>query len=134
MSPDKIYTAITQVEECIDSSLRLWGYYYRVVNKSCLYNKLKNLYDSLPKELIDNKDFLNRQKEENIFTILNEISLMLEQSKTFLGFMIINVYTMTNRIDRMYASLPEDIKMCRKNGNIITDNPETIEIPDYLKK
>lgn len=121
MSPDKLYTAMTQVEECIDKGFNLLGY-YRLVKKSDLYNKFKLLYDSLPQKLIDNRDYLSSHKEENIFTLLNEMSFMLEQSKTFLGFIIVNVSAIMSSLDKMYASLPEDIKMCFANGNITKDS------------
>lgn len=133
MLQDKLYTAMTQVEEYIDKGFTLLGY-YRLVKKSGLYNKFKNIYDSLPQELIDNRDYLNRQKEENIFSLLNKMSILLEQSKTFLGFMIVNVNIITSCLDKMYASLPEDIKMCRGDDSIMENNTETVEIPDFLKK
>ena len=133
MSQDKLYTAMTQIEDYIYKGFPIFGS-YSFVYKSGLYNKFKLLYDSLPQELIDNRDYINGQKEENIFSLLNKMSFMLEQSKTFLGFMLVNVNTITNSLDKMYASLPEDIKMCRENGSIIENNPEIIEIPDFLKK
>ena len=133
MTQDKLYAAIAQIEEYIDNGLTLLGYYC-IVKKSGLYNKFKLLYDSLPQELMDNRDYLSRQKEENIFSLLNKVSFMLEQSKTFLGFMIVNVNTIMISLEEMYASLPEDIKMCRGDDNIIEHNAESIEIPDFLKK
>ena len=133
MSQNKLYTAINQVEECITKSFLILGS-YSLVYKTELYDKFKLLYESLPQELIANRDELNRQKEENIFTLLNQMSFMLEQSKTFLGFIIVNVNTITDSLDKMYVSLPEDIKICTGNRSILENNTETIEIPDFLKK
>jgi len=77
---------------------------------------------------------LNSQKEENIFSLLNKMSFMLEQSKTFLGFMLVNLNTIRTNLDKMYASLPDDMKICRGDDNSTLSNVEIIEIPDFLKK
>ena len=133
MSQDKLYTAMNQIEDYIYKGFPIFGL-YSLVYKSGLYNKFKLLYDSLPQELIDNKDLLNSQKEENIFSLLSKMSFMLEQSKTFLGFMLVNINIITSNLDKMYASLPEDIKICRGDDNITLSNNETVKIPDFLKK
>jgi len=133
MTQDKLYTAMTQIEDYLDKSLSILGL-YSLVYKPVLYNKFKLLYDSLPQELIDNKDLLNSQKEENIFSLLNKMSFILEQPKTFLGFMLVNKNVITSNLDEMYASLPEDIKICRGDDNMVVNDIETMEIPDFLKK
>lgn len=50
-------------------------------------------------------------KEDNVFTKLNKINMIIEQSKTFLGLMIINFKTIMDIFDDIYASLPEEIEM-----------------------
>lgn len=114
-----LYNVIAQIEKFVCEGFTIFGGPYRLVYKSGLYNKFKLLYDSIPQELINNKDFLNRQKEENIFSILNEMSFMLEESKTFLGFMFVNIYVIESNLDKMYTSLPEDIKLCRSRQLIL---------------
>lgn len=121
MSHDLLYTLMNQIEEDIDKSVRVLGL-YRIVNKSALYSKFKLLYDSLPQELIYNKDYLNKHKKENVFTLLNEMSFLLEKSTTCLGYMLINANIMINCIDKLYASLPEDIKICCENETNNTGN------------
>lgn len=114
-----LYNVIAQIEKFVCEGFTIFGGPYRLVYKSGLYNKFKLLYDSIPQELINNKDFLSRQKEENIFSILNEMSFMLEKSKTFLGFMFVNIYIIESNLDKMYTSLPEDIKLCRSRQLIL---------------
>lgn len=121
MTQDKLYTVMNQIEDYIYKGFPIFGS-YSLVYKSGLYNKFKLLYDSLPQVLIDNKNLLNSQKEENIFSLLSKMSFMLEQSKTFLGFMFVNINTITSNLDKMYASLPEDIKICQGDDIIAANN------------
>lgn len=114
MSQDT-YKIMEQIENYINCGLSLFGG-FSILKKSELYDKFKALYNSLPKELVENKDYLNRQKEENIFTIFSQINFILEQSKTFSDFILINLTTITNILDKMYETLPEDIQICKKNG------------------
>ena len=44
------------------------------------------------------------------------------------------MYTFTSNLDKMYASLPEDTKICQGDDIIAANNVETVEIPDFLKK
>lgn len=108
---DKLWAAMNDVEYYVESCFPILGSYY-LVKKSGLYNKFQLLYNSLPQELIDNKNNLNENNEENIFSFLNEISYNLEQSKTFLGFMTVNVNTIKNSLDMMIELLKRDLAIC----------------------
>lgn len=114
MSQDT-YKIMEQTENYINCGFSLLGG-FRVVKKSELYEKFKMIYDSLPQELIDNKNYLDSQKATNIFTIFNEINSILTQSKSFSDFILINLTTITNILDKMYETLPEDIQICKKNN------------------
>lgn len=134
MAQNELYTAMNQIEEYLYQGFSVFGGCYRLVKKSDLYNKCRLLYESLPQELVDNKELLSRQKEENIFSLLNRMNIVLDQFKTFWGFILVDVNTITSILDKMYASLPDDIKICRGNDNIVANDAEQIAIPDFLKK
>ena len=55
MWKDKLWSAMNNVEDYVVNSYPIYGNYY-FVKKSDLYNKLQLLYNSLPQELINNKD------------------------------------------------------------------------------
>ena len=116
MWKDKLWSAMNNVEDYVENSYPIFGNYY-LVRKSGFYNKLQLLYNSLPQELINNKDYLNQNKDENIFSFLNEISYKLERSKTFLGLIIINSNTIKIGMDLMIELLKEDMAFCR--GEVI---------------
>ena len=116
MSDNITYTVMRQIEAYIDNGFTILGS-YKIVKKTELYNKFKTLYNSLPKEIIDNKDYIIEQHEENIFSLLSKINFMLEESKTYLDFIVINIKTIIIYIDKMYIALPEDIMICRKLNN-----------------
>lgn len=114
MTPkDTMYAIMNQIEEYINQSFSLFGG-YSFVRKTELYEKFKLLYESIPQEMISKKDYLNRQKERNIFSLLNEINFIFEQSKNFLGFIMINVNLVSDYFDKIYDALLEDIEICRE--------------------
>lgn len=115
MPQSELYTAIDEIEKYIYSGFSVFGGYY-IVKKTELYNKFKKVYNSLPQEILANRDYLKTYKEENIFSTLNKVDIMFKNSKIFLGFILINVKTVTNIIDEMYTVIPIDINICRKNN------------------
>ncbi len=112
MPQEKLYETIQNIEVFIEESFNIFGNYI-IVRKNELYNKFKLLYDNLPQELISNRDYLNSQKEENIFSLLRQVSIIIEKPKDYLGFILINKQNLIVIIDRIYMTLPEDIKICR---------------------
>lgn len=113
MPQNELYTAINEVETYLSRGFRLLGMYI-LVKKSELYGKFEKVYSSLPQELVNNRDYLQTQHEENIFTVLSKINFILENSKTFSNFIVINTNVLMNYIDKMYAAIPEDVQICRK--------------------
>jgi len=112
MLQDELYKVMLNIEIFIDSSYTFFGS-YRVVKKDKLFNLFKMLYNALPQQLISNRDYLNSKKEENIFSLLGQVSVLIEKSKKYLGYILVNKNTILDIIDKIYATLPEDILICR---------------------
>lgn len=113
MLQDDLYTVIGNIELSLHRSLAILGCYC-ILKKQEFYNNVKALYDALPQELISSRVYLESQKEENIYFFLSKFSIMIDKSPSFLGFILVNRDTIMTIIDEIYATLPEDIIICRK--------------------
>ena len=114
--PDSLFYNLNDIETFLDKTYSLIGSFC-IVRKSDLFNKFKSLYEVMPSEIVENKDYLIRNKEDNIFVQLNKINYLIEHSKIFYGLIIINKNIIFNTLDKIYALAFEDIKFCREHKN-----------------
>lgn len=132
MTKNNPYKILEQIEKLVYKGFRVFGG-YSFVHKMSLYNKFQEFYNILPQELKDNRDVFIAQAEENVFSLLNEINFKLERSRSYLGFILIKVDFIMNKLDMIYAVLPDNIKLRNFDYTSVEKDYEEIEIPDFLK-
>lgn len=111
---DEIYQTLLQAEKYIDKSFTIWKKYH-ILKKSELIKKFENIYNSIPKELKENKDYIIENDENNVFVIFENVNPILMSLPTFLGLTILNRNDLEDIIDNIYSVLPANIMLCRNN-------------------
>ena len=113
MQQNDTFIILDKIEEYITLGIPFWRKHTLVLKKD-LDNKIQELYNSLPQELIENKNYLNMHKKENIFSLINQMYLLVKQSKTFSKFVLINTESLVQILDIAYTTLPDDIKYIKQ--------------------
>ena len=113
MSNDSIYDIINQTEICIEQGFPLVAG-YSIFKKSELHNSFKTIYENLPSELIENKEYIMQNKESNVFVQLNKVNSLLMQAKVFCGMIVLSKSVLYNIIDNIYIELPDDIMLSKR--------------------
>ena len=108
---DELFTKISNIEDFIcNCKISILG--YALVNKNKLSNLLQSMYNALPQILIDYKEFLDRQKPQNVLSTLKCLIFELENSKNFFGFLFLKKENYIDILNKMYAALPDEMKLC----------------------
>lgn len=108
---DELFTKISNIEDFIcNCKISILG--YALVNKNKLSNLLQSMYNALPQILIDYKEFLDRQKPQNVSSTLKSLIFELENSKNFFGFLFLKKENYIDILNKMYAALPDEMKLC----------------------
>ena len=108
---DELFTKISNIEDFIcNCKISILG--YALVNKNKLSNLLQSMYNALPQILIDYKEFLDRQKPQNVSSTLKCLIFELENSKNFFGFLFLKKENYIDILNKMYAALPDEMKLC----------------------
>lgn len=111
----QIYDNLRLLEVEIEKSFPIVPNYLIVVNVSKFNSILNNIYNSLPQEVKDARDFLNRDKD-NIYNYLKTFEIILSNAFSIIPnvLVIVKIKELENTIDKIYASLPYEIKSARE--------------------
>jgi len=111
-----IYDNLKNLEIELAKSFPILPGYLVVVNANKLNAILKQIYETLPKEIIDAKDFLNQREHGNIHGFIRKFEALLALSfPVFPNFLIaIKLRDFEGIIDKIYANLPTELAEAKK--------------------
>lgn len=110
MTNNKYFSELTSLENSIDYSFSIFSNFLILARKRILLKNIEKIHESLPNELRTKRNFLDSLERTNTFKLLNQLYSIINNSKSFLGFVILNKSQIINIIDNLYAILPTDLQ------------------------
>ncbi len=119
---------LKDIEEKIDQSYSLPIFRgYKAINKRGVEKLIDEIYANLPVDVQEARKYLrenqlefkpNTNTNERIFNNLQAFEIELEKSFSFAQYVFMNVKKIENILDRIHASLPNEIMEAKKNEKL----------------
>lgn len=111
----EIYENLKLLEIEVEKSLQIIPGFLVIINVNRFNSILSKIYSSIPQEIKDARDFLNKN-EKSVYNYLKNFEIILINSfQAFPNFLaVVKIKELEKTIDYIYASLPQEIQEARE--------------------
>lgn len=111
-----IYEKLKRLEIALAKSFPILPGYLYVLNINTFKTCLSDVYNSIPQEVKDAREFLSGRGQSGIYDFLKVFEINLSKGIPIIPnlFSIVKLNNFESLIDKIYATLPEEVMDARK--------------------
>ena len=112
---NNIYEGMKTLEVKLLQSFQILPHYLIIVNVNEINSIISKIYNSVPKEIQDAREFLKSRNESGVYNLINAIEIIISKGFFIIPstYIAVKVKEIETIIDRLYAILPTELKEAR---------------------